>query len=189
MSNRNILILAILIGILALATLTAALFWRPPATPRAPVEVLPVKLAVPAAVVLPEVAAADLAAHDLFSPVRGKTVESPPTPEPKQQQEQPAAPQEPALNMLSGYPDDWPRLKLTGIFRLGNQAGAVISGGDTFTVDASGQRYPRLYRVGETISGGVILARVEDREVTLRKENNALKIAIGVEPPAVKEKK
>ena len=97
----------------------------------------------------------------------------------------PAAPP-PNLEMLGEYPNDWPRLKLTGVYRIRGVYAAVITGGDEKTV-LTGDRYYRLYRPGDEIGGGVVLVRADARSALLRKDNKGWTIALGAEPPAVKK--
>ncbi len=97
----------------------------------------------------------------------------------------PAAPP-PNLEMLGEYPNDWPRLKLTGVYRIRGVYAAVITGGDEKTV-LTGDRYYRLYRPGDEIGGGVFLVRADARSALLRKDNKGWTIALGADPPAVKK--
>lgn len=124
-----------------------------------------------------------IAATDLFSRERGKVPEPPPVKE----EEKATLAAEETITMLSSYPNEWPRLKLTGVFVLDGRPGAVISGGDALPV-SSGDKFARLYRVGEHIGGGVSLGSVRERSVIIKSSAGGWEIWLGAEPPVVPKK-
>ena len=183
MKSRNIMIAAVALAFVSTVLFVTALI----AQSRMPEEALPpahgdVMLQFPEPT--PEAAAdySQIAAQDIFSRTRGKAAPAP------KSAGQAAPPPAEEITMLPGYPNEWPRLKLTGVFMLDGRPGAVIAGGAALPV-SSGDRYARLYRVGDEIGGGVSLLIVRERSVVLRGAAGCWEIMLGAEPPVVPVKK
>ena len=197
MNRRNILIAAIGAALLAAILLAFSLIRDAKTTP-AQVEAHEF-VTVPQYPAIADHSKEDYTAivkQDLFDVRRG--VAPKPAPEPAPVKKEPAKPVKAAtlsdsasaktsFKMLGGYPNDWPRLKLVGVFLLDGKLGAVSSGGDARTHTA-GTTYSNVYREGETIGGGVILGKVYPDSVILAKGGNGWTIYIGNDPPAVPKK-
>ena len=184
MKSRNIMIAAVALAFVSTVLFVIALIVQS----RMPEEVLPaphgdVMLKFPEPTPGPAADYSQIAAQDIFSRMRGQTAA--PAGSIGQASPPPAAEE---LQMLPGYPNEWPRLKLTGVFMLGGRPGAVIAGGDALPV-SSGDRYSRLYRVGDEIGGGVSLLIVRERSVVLKSAAGCWEIMLGAEPPVVPVKK
>ncbi|MBQ4106678.1 MAG: hypothetical protein IJC73_03765 [Lentisphaeria bacterium] len=132
---------------------------------------------------------AGIVKKDLFSRTRGAAEAAPAKEQPAEPAAKaaPAPAPAPALEMHGAYPNDWPRLKLTGVYKIQGEYAAVITGGDDRTV-STGEHYYRLYRPGDEIGGGVKLVRAEPKSALLQKNNKGWTIALGASPPAVKKK-
>ncbi len=181
MSGRSVLILGIAVAVATLLLMASALVRGTPSHLEADSLVVPPAAAAAAEAPAPAPDISGIAAHNPFSPLRGR---SRPEPSPARIEPEPVPPppETPPLNMLGSYPGDWPRLTLTGVFKIGGRYGAVITGGDHFTY-AGGSRFPRLYLVGDAIGSGISLAAVDEYEAVVRKDNNGLAIRLGVKPP------
>ena len=132
---------------------------------------------------------AGIVKKDLFSRTRGAAEAAPAKAQPVQPvaKAAPAPAPVPVLEMHGAYPNDWPRLKLTGIYKIQGEYAAVITGGDDRSV-STGDHYYRLYRPGDEIGGGVKLVRAEPKSALLQKDNKGWSIELGASPPAVKKK-
>lgn len=138
----------------------------------------------------PPESGAEIVRKNLFSRTRGVAAapERSPEPVPAQPVTEAAPPAAmPKIDMHGAYPNDWPRLKLTGVYRVRGVYAAVITGGDAKTV-LTGSQYYRLYRPGDEIGGGVKLVQADARSALLQKDNKGWTITLGAEPPAVKKK-
>ena len=197
MNRRNILIAAIGAALLAAVLLAISLVRDAKMTP-AQVEVHEF-IATPQYPAIADHSKEDysaIAKQDLFDVRRGVVPKPAPVPAPAKKEpekkEKPATLSDSAsakttFKMLGGYPNDWPRLKLTGVFLLDGKLGAIIAGGDA-RPHTSGTTYSNVYREGDAIGGGVILGKVYPTSVILAKGGNGWTIYIGADPPAVPKK-
>ncbi len=189
MNNRRIIIISILLATVALILFAVSLFsvelrTVAPLTGAERFVLVPNQTLPP---LLPPVDPAAMQAKNLFIPQRGQL--PPPPPEVKPEPAPDPAAEVAKLNQLGAYPDDWPRLMLTGAIQEADGSWrAIITGGNNFTV-AGGDRYPGFYRVGDTISGNLVLAAVQPRSAIIQQGGNALTIQLGVKPPDPPPKK
>ena len=103
----------------------------------------------------PEVKAADLAAGNLFHPLRGAAV---------------PAEQEKAAAKPSARPPAAGKFELTGIFSFGDARGVIITGAEQSQAAGKKPVKPKqLYREGDPVGGGYVVRKIEkDRAVLTR---------------------
>ena len=103
----------------------------------------------------PEVKSADLAAGNLFHPLRGAAV---------------PAEQEKAAAKPSARPPAAGKFELTGIFSFGDARGVIITGAEQSQAAGKKPVKPKqLYREGDPVGGGYVVRKIEkDQAVLMR---------------------